>query len=173
MNKRIDERIRESSLFVIKLDFIATFKFSALTQHIYVIILSRCSWYISIYMKRIIKHDLWIITALCALHRGRLHARFPVWVEVFLQRLPAFVVALVQTLARLKPPLGDRHAEGRLEHEGLRQNRGGGKISLDLLERCRTTFFWILSSLDLTVMPGPHSWQGSDSWKLPSCRMSS
>lgn len=46
-------------------------------------------------------------------------ARFPVWVEVFLQRLPALVVGLVQTLARLKTPLGDRHAEGRLEHEGL------------------------------------------------------
>lgn len=107
--------------------------FSALTQHVYAVILSRYSWYTSTYRQRIIKDKSWIINAgNCGSSRAAcLHADgFPVWVEVFLQRLPAFVVALVQTLARLQPPLGDRHAEGRLEHEGLRKTKTRGTLMM-------------------------------------------
>lgn len=96
------------------------------------IMLHRCG---CLYLYR--GRDSWLINVG---HPGWcLHAAsFPLWVEVFLQRLPAFVVALVQTLARLQPPLGDRHAEGRLEHERLRQNHRGKEITLDLLQRYST-----------------------------------
>lgn len=59
-------------------------------------------------------------------------ARRPVGVEAAPEGLPAPVVRLVQLLAGLQAPFGDRHAEGRLEHERL----GGTKRANVTWEGC-------------------------------------
>lgn len=50
-------------------------------------------------------------------------AGLPVRVKVAAKRLPAVVVAFVKSLACLQTPLGHCHAEGRLEHESLREEK--------------------------------------------------
>ena len=45
--------------------------------------------------------------------------RFPVGVEVFLERLPALVIIMVHSLTGLIPPLGHCQTQRGLKHEGL------------------------------------------------------